>query len=98
MRLEAVIREQDNRLGEQASRDARIEELEALVRSLQMRGAQHSSTSSKPPSSDPPWVKSERKKKPKSGKPSGGQPGHRAHSRALAPSEDTAVPSAVQSS
>jgi transposase len=88
MRLEAVIREQDKRLRDQDSRDARIEELEALVRSLQMRGAQHSSTSSKPPSSDPPWVKSERKKKPKSGKPSGGQPGHRAHSRALAPSED----------
>lgn len=85
MRLEFVIQEQDKRLRE---RDARIEELEALVRNLQMRSKQDSSTSSKPPSSDPPWIKSARKKKPKSGKPSGGQPGHRAHSRALAPSED----------
>jgi transposase len=85
MRLEAVIQEQDRRLRE---RDARIEELEALVRNLQMRSKQDSSTSSKPPSSDPPWIKSARKKKPKSGKPSGGQPGHRAHARALAPSED----------
>jgi transposase len=69
-------------------RDERVFTLEALVNDLQGRIKDvSSSNSSKPPSSDPSWLKPERKKKPKSTKPSGGQPGHRAHARALIPSD-----------
>src|SRR4029077_19195327 len=93
--LEAIIAAQaasitrlENALGE---RDERICALEALLEDLQARfkhvSSSNSSNSSKPPSSDPPWLKPGRQKKPKSTKPSGGQPGHRAHARALVPSD-----------
>lgn len=62
--------------------EARVRELEERVESLEARGKQDSSTTSKPPSSDP-WWKKAYKKKEKSGKKPGGQPGHRGNHRPL---------------
>ncbi len=81
-------------------RDARIAELEALLRAaltriadlegkvadLTARLGQNSSNSSKPPSSDPPGL--ERKAKPPTGRKPGGQPGHKRSMRELVPVED----------
>lgn len=81
-------------------RDARIAELEALLRAaltriadlearvadLTARLGQNSSNSSKPPSSDPPGVL--RKPKVPSGRKPGGQPGHKRSMRELVPVEE----------
>jgi transposase len=61
----------------------RIAELEAKVEKLSAQLAQNSTNSSKPPSSDPPGV--DRKAKPASGRKPGGQPGHKRNMRDLVP-------------
>ena len=62
---------------------ARISDLEAKVADLTARLGQNSSNSSKPPSSDPPSI--ERKPKVPSGRKPGGQPGHKRNMRELVP-------------
>lgn len=80
-------------------RDARIAELELLLRAalarvaaleaevveLKYRLNQNSSNSSKPPSTDPPGAP--RSPKPPTGRKAGGQPGHKGHKRELVPPE-----------
>jgi len=61
----------------------RIAELEAKVEKLSAQLAQNSTNSSKPPSSDPPGV--DRKAKPPSARKPGGQPGHKRNMRDLVP-------------
>jgi transposase len=67
----------------------RIAELEAKVEKLSAQLAQNSTNSSKPPSSDPPGV--DRKAKPPSGRKPGGQPGHKRNMRDLVPVEQVDV-------
>src|SRR3954468_12682686 len=61
-----------------------IGQLEQRIADLGERLNKNSTNSSKPPSSDPPAVKRRPPAAP-SGKRRGGQPGHRRHTRGLAP-------------
>jgi transposase len=64
---------------------ARITELESKVAELTARLNVNSTNSSKPPSSDPPGV--QRQAKPPTGRKPGGQPGHKRTMRKLVPVE-----------
>jgi transposase len=70
----------------QAALRARFESLEQRIADLEERLGKDSTNSSRPPSSDPPSVK-RRPPAPASGRKRGGQPGHRHHSRSMAPPE-----------
>jgi len=67
-------------LGELATLQARVSDLEAQLR-------QHSQNSSRPPSSDPPSAPP-RPPRPASGRKPGGQPGHPGSHRGLKPVEE----------
>ncbi|MCP5020978.1 MAG: hypothetical protein GY930_04295, partial [bacterium] len=78
-----------------AALSARIDSLEALVKSLgeevarlRSRKPKTSRTSSKPPSSDTPWDKAEDSKPSPSEKKQGGQSGHKGKNRPPASLED----------
>jgi len=60
-----------------ASKDARIQELESRLR-------RNSGNSSKPPSADPPWSKRRQRRRLPSEKKQGAQPGHAGKTRKLA--------------
>ena len=61
-------------------------ELRQRIAALEAQRKQNSTNSSRPPSSDGPHVK-RKPPVPRSGKKKGGQPGHRRHTRPLAPPE-----------
>jgi transposase len=67
--------ERDERI---AALEARVAELEALVRDLTARAGGNATNSSLPPSANPPQAPKPVTKKP-TGKRPGGQPGHQAH-------------------
>lgn len=81
----------------------KVEELTALVMSLNEQLGRNSGNSNKPPSGDSPAERAERRgKKPKSERKRGGQPGHSGSSRALVPAEQVSefinlFPSACES-
>src|SRR5438093_1930555 len=66
--------------------EARVAELEALVRELQARLKQDATNSSLPPSANPPHGRKPVQKE-KTGRKRGGQPGHTAHLRERLPPE-----------
>jgi transposase len=76
-------RKRDQRI---AALEARVAELEALVRDLTARLGTNATNSSVPPSANPPGAPKPVAKAP-TGKPPGGQPGHPAHLRRRLPPE-----------
>jgi transposase len=66
--------------------EARIVQLEAMIRELQARLKQDATNSSLPPSANPPQGRKPVQKK-KTGRKRGAQPGHSAHLRERLPPE-----------
>ena len=85
-RLLKRIEKMEIRLAAMEALEARVMELEELVKQLTARLNQNSTNSSKPPSSDPPGTPPPQTKE-KSGRKPGGQPGHEGHRRERLPKE-----------